>query len=102
MDALLKEIVDKSVIIADQKVELDRLRSLLNKSRTANEAPQQGVPTTESEETEMEVDAAALDHVVENATYRLLEPVTMPLSRKRANLIPPLPPTQQPLNIEET
>jgi hypothetical protein len=40
MDALLKETVDKSVIIADQKVELDRLRSLLNESRTANEAPQ--------------------------------------------------------------
>jgi hypothetical protein len=40
MDALLKETVDKSVIIADQKVELDRLRSLLNESRTANEALQ--------------------------------------------------------------
>jgi hypothetical protein len=40
MDALLKEIVDKSVIITDQKVELDRLCSLLNESTTANEAPQ--------------------------------------------------------------
>jgi hypothetical protein len=50
----------------------------------------------------MEVDAAALDHVIENATYRLLEPVTMPLGRKRANLMPPPPPTQQPLNIKET
>jgi hypothetical protein len=36
MDALLKETVDKSVIIADQKVELDRLRSLFNESTTAN------------------------------------------------------------------
>jgi hypothetical protein len=50
----------------------------------------------------MEVDAAALDHVVENTTYRLLEPVTTPLGRRRANLMPPPPPTQQPLNIEET
>jgi hypothetical protein len=40
MDALLKETVDKSVIIADQKVELDHLCSLLNEPRTANEAPQ--------------------------------------------------------------
>jgi hypothetical protein len=82
MDALLKETVDKSVIIVDQKVELDRLCSLLNEPRTANEAPQQGVPTAESEETEMEVDVAALDHVVENATYGLLEPVTSPLGRR--------------------
>jgi hypothetical protein len=82
MDALLKETVDKSVIIAHQKVELDRLHLLLNESRTANEAPQQGVPTAESEETEMEVDVAALDHVVENATYGLLEPVTSPLGRR--------------------
>jgi hypothetical protein len=82
MDALLKETVDKSVIIAHQKVELDRLHLLLNESRTANEAPQQGVPTAESEETEREVDVAALDHVVENATYGLLEPVTSPLGRR--------------------
>jgi hypothetical protein len=93
MDALLKEIVDKNIIIIDQKVELNRLRSLLNESRTANEAPQQGVPTAKSEETKMEVDAAALDHVVENATYRLLKPVTTPLGCSRANLMPLPPPT---------
>jgi hypothetical protein len=40
MDTLLKETVDKSVIIVDQKVELDRLRSLLNESRIVNEALQ--------------------------------------------------------------
>jgi hypothetical protein len=81
MDALLKETVDKSVIIADQKVELDRLRSLLNESRTANEAPQQGVLAAQLEDTEMEVDVVALDHVVKNATYELVEPVTTPLGR---------------------
>jgi hypothetical protein len=81
MDALLKETVDKSVIIADQKVELDRLRSLLNESRTANVAPQQGVPAAQSEDTEIEVDVVALDHVVENTTYGLVEPITMPLGR---------------------
>jgi hypothetical protein len=102
MDVLLKETVDKSVIIADQKVELDRLRSLLNESTTVNVAPQQGVPTTESEDTEMEVDVVALDHIVENATYGLLDPVTTPLGRRRENLMPPPPPTQQPVHIEET
>jgi hypothetical protein len=75
---------------------------LLNESRTANEASQQGVPTAESEETKMEIDAATLDHVVENATYGLLEPITTPLGYRRENLMPPPPPTQQPLNIEET
>jgi hypothetical protein len=102
MDALLKKTVDKSVIIADQKVELDHLHWLLNESRTANEAPQQGVSTAKSEETEMEVDAAALNRVVKNATYGLLEPVTMLLGHRQANLMPPPPPIQQPLNIEET
>jgi hypothetical protein len=102
MDALLKETIDKSVIIANQKVELDRLRSLLNESTTANVAPQHGVPATQSEDTEMEVDVVALDHVVENATYGLVDPVTTPLCRRRENLMPPPPPTQQPLHIEET
>jgi hypothetical protein len=88
MDALLKETVDKSVIIVDQKVELDRLCSLLNESTTANVAPQQGIPIAQSEDTEMEVDMVALDHVVKNATYGLVEPVTTPLGRRRANLMP--------------
>jgi hypothetical protein len=101
MDALLKKTVDKSVIIADQKVELDRLCSLLNESTTANVAPQQGVPAAQSDNTEMEVDVVALDHVVENATYGLVEPVTTPLGRRRENLMPPPPPTQQPLHVEE-
>jgi hypothetical protein len=82
MDALPKETVDKSIIIADQKVELDRLCSLLNESTTANVAPQLGVPAVQSEDTEMEVDVVALNHVVENATYRLVEPVTTPLGRR--------------------
>jgi hypothetical protein len=50
----------------------------------------------------MEVDVVALDHVVENATYGLVEPVTTPLGHRRENLMPPPPPTQQPLHIEET
>jgi hypothetical protein len=82
MDALLKETIDKSVIIADQKVELDCLCSLLNESTTANVAPELGVPAVQSEDTEMEVDVVALNHVVENATYRLVEPVTTPLGRR--------------------
>jgi hypothetical protein len=102
MDALLKETIDKSVIIADQKAELDRLRSLFNESTTANVAPPQGIPAAQLEDTEMEVDVVALDHVVENATYILVEPVTTPLGRRRANVMPPPLPTQQPLHIEET
>jgi hypothetical protein len=102
MDALLKETVDKSVTIADQKVELDRFRSLLNESTTANVAPQLGVPAVQSEDTEMEVDVVTLNHVVENATYGLVEPVTTPLGRRRPSLMPPPPPTQQPLHVEET
>ena len=101
MDTLLKETVDKSVIIADQKVELDRLHSLFNESTTANVAIQQGVPAAQSENTKMEVDVVALNYVVKNVTYRLVEPVTTPLGCRRANLMPPLLPTQQLLHIEE-
>jgi hypothetical protein len=102
MDALLKETVDKSVIITNQRAELDRLCSLLNESTTANVAPPQGVLAAQSEDTEMEVDVVALNHVVKNATYGLVEHVTIPLGRRRANLMPPPPPTQQPLHVEET
>jgi hypothetical protein len=49
----------------------------------------------------MEVDAVTLNNIIENATYGLVEPVTMPLGRRRANLMPPPPPTQQPLHVEE-
>jgi hypothetical protein len=102
MDALLKETVDKSIIIADQRAELDRLRSLFNESTTANIAPPQGVPAAQSEDTEMEVDVVALNHVVKNATYGLVEPVTTPLGCRRAHLMPPPPPIQQPVYVEET
>jgi hypothetical protein len=102
MDTLLKETVDKSVIIADQRAELDRLRSLLNESTTTNVALPQGVLAAQSEDTKMEVDVVTLNHVVENTTYGLVEPVTTPLGRRRANLMPPPPPTQQLVHVEET
>ena len=82
MDALLKKMVDKNVIIANQKVELDRLSSLLNESTTLNVALQQGVSAAQSEDTEMEVDVVALDHVIKNTTYGLVELVTMSLGHK--------------------
>ena len=50
----------------------------------------------------MEVDVVALNHVVENATYRLVEPVTTPLGHRQANLMRPPRPTQQLLHIEKT
>jgi hypothetical protein len=50
----------------------------------------------------MEVDVVALNHVVENATYGLVEPITTPLGHRRPSLMPPPPPTQQPLHVEET
>jgi hypothetical protein len=37
----------------------------------------------------MEVDTAALDHIVKNVTYGLVEPETTPLGRRRATLIAP-------------
>ena len=94
MDALLKETVDKSVIIVDQKVGLDRLRSLLNESTTVNVAPQYGVPAAQSKDAQMEVDVITLNHVVENATYGLVEPFSTPLGHRRENLMPPPPPIQ--------
>jgi hypothetical protein len=101
MNALLKETGYKSVIIVDQKVELERLCSLGKEPTATNDAPRHGVATAESEDIEMEVDAAALDHVVENVIDRLLEPVSTPLGRRRASLMPPPPPTQQPLKHKE-
>jgi hypothetical protein len=50
----------------------------------------------------MEVDVVALDYIVKNAMYGLVDPVTTPLGRRRENLMPPPPPTQQPIHIEET
>jgi hypothetical protein len=50
----------------------------------------------------MEVDVVALDYIVENATYGLVEPITTPLGYRGTNLMPPPLPTQQPLHIEET
>jgi hypothetical protein len=39
INALLKETVDKSVIIADQKAELEHLRALVKEPTTTNVAP---------------------------------------------------------------
>jgi hypothetical protein len=91
MNNLLKETSDKSVIIADQKAELELLRALVKEPTAMNDAPQRGAATTESEDTEMEVDAAAFDHIVENVTYGLVEPETTPLGQRRASFMP-LPP----------
>jgi hypothetical protein len=102
MNALLKETVDKSVIITDQKVELECLCALVKEPIATIDALQQGVATAKSEDIEIKVDTAVLDHVVENVTYKVLEPVTTPLSRRRASLMPPPPPspTQQPLDTQ--
>jgi hypothetical protein len=78
-NALLKETVDKSVIITDHKAELERLRALVKEPTATNIAPQAVVTTAEAEDTKMEVDVVALDHVVENMTYGLVETETMPL-----------------------
>jgi hypothetical protein len=100
MNALLKETTNKSIIIVDQKAELEHLCSLVKESTAMNDALQQGVATVESEDTEIEVDAAAFSYVVENVTYGLVEPVTTPLGRRRATLMLPPPPTQQPLDTQ--
>jgi hypothetical protein len=89
INALLKETVDKSVIIADQKAKLECLRTLVKEPTSTNDAPQEVVTTAETEDTEMEVDVVALDHVVENVTYGLVETETMPLGGRRTILMPP-------------
>jgi hypothetical protein len=48
----------------------------------------------------MEVDTAIINHVVENVTYGLVEPVTTPLGRRRAILMPLQ--TQQTLDTQRT
>jgi hypothetical protein len=90
----LKETVDKNVIIADQKAELEGLRALVKEPIATNDVPQEVVTTAETEDTEMEVDVVALDHVVDSVTYGLVETKTMPLGRRRARLLggPPPPP----------
>jgi hypothetical protein len=98
----LKETVDKSVIIADQKAELERLLALVKEPTATNVAPQAVVTIAEAENTEMEVHVVALDHIVENVTYGLVETETMPLGRRRASLIPPPNLTQQPPETQWT
>jgi hypothetical protein len=92
----LKETVDKSVIIADQKAELERLRKLVKEPIATNDVRQEVVNTVETEDTKMEVDVVVLNHVLENVTYGLVETKTMPLGRRRASLMPP-PNLQQQL-----
>jgi hypothetical protein len=86
----LKEIIDKSLIIAEQNVELERLRALVTEPTTTNDPIQQGIAIGDFKDTEIEVDAATLDHIEENATYGVLEPVNTPLRQIRASLMPPL------------
>jgi hypothetical protein len=43
MNLFLKETANKSVIIADQKVELEHPRSLVNEPTALDEAPQQAL-----------------------------------------------------------
>jgi hypothetical protein len=88
----LKETVDKSIIIANQNTEFECLRALVKEPTATNDAPQQGISIVELEDTELEVDVAELDHIVENVTYRVLEPVTTPLGQRRASpMFPPSP-----------
>jgi hypothetical protein len=68
---------------------------LVKEPTTTNDAPQEVVTTAETEDTKMEVDVVALDYVVENVTYRLVETETMPLGQRRASFMPPPNLTQQ-------
>jgi hypothetical protein len=79
----------------DQKVELEHLCALVKEPTATNDIPQEGATTAETEDTGMEVDVVALDHIVENVTYGLVEPKTMPLGRRRASPMPPPSLTQQ-------
>ena len=75
----MKETIDKSVIIADQKAEFERLCALVKEPIATNDAPQEIVTIAETEDTKMEVDVVVLNHVVESVAYGLVETETMPL-----------------------
>lgn len=98
----MKETIDKSVIIANQKAELERLRELVKEPTATNDAWQEVVTTAETEDTETEVGIVTLDHVVENVTYGLVETKTMLLGRRRVSLMLLLNLPQQPPETQGT
>jgi hypothetical protein len=75
---------------------LERLRSLVTKPTTTNDALQRISAIGDSEDINMEVDATALDHVIDGVTYGILEPVNTPIGRKTTSLMPPPSPTSPP------
>ena len=86
----MKEIVNKNVIIANQKAKLEHLHALVKEPTTTNDARQEVVTSAETEDIEMEVDVVALNDIIENVTYGLVEIETMPLGQRRAILMLPL------------
>ena len=85
----MKEIIDKNVIIADQKAKLECLCVLFKEPIATNDAPQKVDTIAETKDIEIEVDIVALDHIIENVTYELVEIKTIPLGQRRASLMPP-------------
>ena len=79
INVLLKETIDKSIIIADQKAEFERLCALVKEPTATNDVLQEVVTIAKIEDTKMEVHIIALDYIVENVTYGLVETKTMPL-----------------------
>jgi hypothetical protein len=90
ISSLLKETIDKSLIIVEQNAKLEHFCALVKEPTTTNDVPQWDGAIGDLEDTKMEVNAATLDHVVVNVTYRVLEPVSTPICQRRASFMPPL------------
>jgi predicted lipoprotein len=79
VNSLLKENEDKSLVIAKQKAELERLRASVKEPIATIDASKRVGASGDLEDTDMEVNVAVLDHVVEDVTYGVLEPLNTPI-----------------------
>jgi hypothetical protein len=98
VNSFLKENEDKSLIIAEQKAEVEYLHTLVKKPTATNDVLQYVGASGDLEDTNMEVDATTLDHVIEDVTYGVLKPMNTP------DLVSCPPPSsiQQPMDTQGT
>lgn len=102
MNALLKDTINKSIIIADQKAELQHLCSLVKRTNSHECCTAIGYWYCWIGRHGNGSWRYCNNHVVENVTNGLVEHVTMPLGQRRAILLPLPPKTQQTLDTQRT
>jgi hypothetical protein len=71
----------------EQKAELKCLSVLVKEPIATNDILQRVGAGGDLEDTDMEVDAPVLVHVIEDVTYRVLEPVNIPVGQRKASLM---------------